>query len=110
MNKSKPASGAVLQSGHDHNNDNAISTKLGHDKRSVTIVSDVRSDNSSEERILPIRSDSRNDGIIRTTEVQITRSTATDNSDNKKAWRSSTSHVAWGNGDMTTKYHVEDRV
>lgn len=105
MNQSKSGSAAVLQSGHSHNDDNAITTKLGHIKHSSTTISDIRSDNSSEERILLIRSGSRGDCIIQMTEVQITTSSTANDSDNNKTWSGNTSHVAWG-----TKHDVEDRV
>ncbi|GAM35592.1 hypothetical protein TCE0_017f04044 [Talaromyces pinophilus] len=105
MNKSKAGSAAVLRSGHTQNDDNPISTKIGHVKHSSTTISDIRGDNSSEERILPVRSGSRSDGIIRTTEVQITSTLTANDTENNKAWTSNTSHVAW-----ETKHDVEDRV
>ncbi|EED15870.1 conserved hypothetical protein [Talaromyces stipitatus ATCC 10500] len=113
-NKNTPSSGAVLQSGLEYTAHNVMSTKLSHVKHSITSVSDIHSNNSSEERILPIHSGNcgghGSGGIVRTTEVQIT--STTDNSDhNSKAWSNdNSSHVAWGNGDTTKKYDVEDRV
>lgn len=105
MNKSKAGSAAVLRSGHTQNDDNPISAKISHVKHSSTTISDIRNDNSSEERILPVRSNSRGDGIIRTTEVQITTTSTANDTENNKAWTNNASHVGW-----ETKHDVEDRV
>lgn len=105
MNKSKAGPAAVLRSNPTQNDDNPISTRIGHVKHSSTTISDIRSDNSSEERILPVRSGSRGDGIIRTTEVQITSTSTANDTENNKAWASNTSRVGW-----EKKHDVEDRV
>ena len=76
----------MLRSGHDIAAENTISTKGNHAKYTISGNADMRGNNSSEERILPSLGGGDGDGIVRTTEVEITSSAPNNMHKDRNVW------------------------